>query len=258
MSAFQQVFWLFWYRYLSARIGNDPVIFLNYGYWSPEGETLPLDPGDEEDRPAIQLYHHVASGADLTDKNVLEVSCGHGGGASFVKRYHRPRTYTAIDQNPKAIEYNRRMHSALGIDFRVDDAQTLHFPDDHFDAVINIEASHCYPRQDAFFNSAHRVLRNGGHLLFADHRSRAETLQLDRDIASAGFRVGSRTDITSHVLDSLKRSSARYRALVHKIVPKVLHRRTETFAGVEGSRLHNDFANRERIYLSYCLVKDAD
>jgi hypothetical protein len=94
------------------------VTFLNYGYWPPEGETLTLKPEDESNRPAIQLYHHVASGWDLADKNVLEVSCGHGGGASFVKRYHKPASYTAIDQNPKAIDFNRKTHGSLDIDFR--------------------------------------------------------------------------------------------------------------------------------------------
>ncbi|HJS19529.1 MAG TPA: hypothetical protein VJ785_12340 [Anaerolineales bacterium] len=90
MPSFKQTFWKVWYQYITNRIGNDPVTFLNYGYWPPEGETLSLQTEDESNRPAIQLYHHVASGAYLMDKDVLEVSCGHGGGASFVKRYHLP------------------------------------------------------------------------------------------------------------------------------------------------------------------------
>jgi ubiquinone/menaquinone biosynthesis C-methylase UbiE len=256
MPAFKQIFWKIWYQYLSARIGSDPVTFLNYGYWPPEGETITLHPEDESNRPAIQLYHHVASGADLADKNVLEVSCGHGGGASFIKRYHKPKAYTAIDQNPKAIEYNRKTHGALGIDFRTGDAQALDFPDDHFDAVVNVEASHCYPRQDAFFQSVHRILRKGGHFLYADFRTPTDLSQLNNDIASAGFKVKSQTDITDHVLTALKRTSERYRTLVHKFAPKILHPAMETFAAVEGSGVFNSFVNRERIYYSYCLVKE--
>ena len=258
MPSFKQTFWKIWYQYLSGRIGSDPVTFLNYGYWPPEGETLELEPRDEVNRPAIQLYHHVAGGWDLAGKDVLEVSCGHGGGASFVKRYHQPKTYTAVDQNPKAIEYNRKTHSALGIDFRVGDAQALDFPAGHFDAVINVEASHCYPRQDAFFKSVQRVLRSGGHLLYADFRKPAEAPQLDRDIADAGFRVKSKTDITTHVLSALKRTSERYRQLVHGFTPKILHPLMESFAAVEGSGIYNSFVNRERIYFSYCLIKDID
>lgn len=258
MPPFKQIFWKIWYQYLSKRIGSDSVTFLNYGYWPPEGGTVELEPQDESNRPAIQLYHHVASGWDLAGKNVLEVSCGHGGGASFVKRYHRPKTYTAIDQNPGAIEYNRKTHGEVGIDFRVGDAQALDFPDGHFDAVLNVEASHCYPRQDAFFRSAHRVLRKEGHLLYADFRPPADVPRLDKDMTEAGFQVKSKTDITSHVLSSLKRSSERYRKLVHGLTPRILHPMMETFAAIEGSGVYKSFVDRERIYFSYCLVKTAD
>lgn len=255
MPSFKQTFWKIWYQYLSGRIGSDSITFLNYGYWPPEGETVSLQPEDEPNRPAIQLYHHVATGAELADKNVLEVSCGHGGGASFIKRYHRPKTYTAVDQNPKAIEYNRKTHSALGIDFRTGDAQALDFPENIFDAVINVEASHCYPRQEQFFRSAYRVLRKGGHLLYADFRTHETTHQLDSDIAIAGFHIKSKSDITDHVLSALKRTSDSYRKLVHKFAPKILHPAMETFAAVEGSGVFNSFVNRERIYYSYCLEK---
>ena len=255
MPSFKQTFWKIWYQYLSGRIGSDPVTFLNYGYWPPEGEKLTLQSEDESNRPAIQLYHHVASGAALADKNILEVSCGHGGGASFIKRYHKPNTYTAIDQNPKAIEYNRKTHVDLGIDFRVGDAQALDFPENHFDVVINIEASHCYPCQAAFFKSVYRVLRNGGHLLYADFRPPVDAPQLDQDITAAGFKIKSKTDITAHVLNSLKLTSKRYRDLIHKFAPKILHPTMESFAAVEGSGIYNSFVNRERVYFSYCLFK---
>ena len=258
MPSFKQTFWKLWYNYLSRRIGNDPVTFLNYGYWPPEGETISLMPDDEPNRPAIQLYHHVASGTELVNKSILEVSCGHGGGASFVKRYHKPKNYTAIDQNQKAIEYNRETHSALNIDFRTGDAQVLDFPENHFDAVLNVEASHCYPRQDAFFKSVYRVLREGGHLLYADFRTPETAPHLDKDIANAGFKVKSKTDITEHVLSSLRRTSERYRNLVHGFTPKFLHPVMETFAAVEGSGVFNSFVNRERIYYSYVLVKVTD
>src|SRR5687768_5309434 len=159
MPSFKQTFWKIWYQYLSGRIGDDPVTFLNYGYWPPEGETLPLKPEDETNRPAIQLYHHVASGWDLAGKDVLEVSCGHGGGASFVKRYHKPASYTGIDQIPGAIAYCRKTHSDLAIDFPTGRAHALEFPASHFDAVLIVEALHCYPPQDSFFQSVQRVLR---------------------------------------------------------------------------------------------------
>jgi ubiquinone/menaquinone biosynthesis C-methylase UbiE len=255
MPSFQQTFWKIWYQYISARIGNDPVTFLNYGYIPSEGDTLKLKPEDEVNRPAIQLYHHVASGANLKDKDVLEVSCGHGGGASFIKRYHHPKTYTGIDQNPKAIERNQKTHKDLSIDFRVGDAQDLDFPENHFDAVINVEASHCYPRQDSFFKSVYRVLRSEGNLLYADFRSPTDSIQLEKDINEAGFQIKSKTNITPDVVRALQKTSDRYRSLAHKLAPKFLHNTMEMFAAVEGTSIYNSFVNGERIYWNYQLVK---
>ena len=41
---------------------------------------------DEPSRFAIQLYHRTATQVDLSGKRVLEVGCGHGGGASYIER----------------------------------------------------------------------------------------------------------------------------------------------------------------------------
>jgi ubiquinone/menaquinone biosynthesis C-methylase UbiE len=255
MPSFKQTFWKIWYQYLSNRIGDDPVTFLNYGYWPPEGEALPLQPEDESNRPAIQLYHHVAGGWDLAGRNVLEVSCGHGGGASFVKRYHKPASYTGIDQNPGAIAFCRKTHDGLGIDFRIGDAQALEFPENHFDAVLNVEASHCYPRQDAFFQSVAHVLKPNGRMLYADFRPPAEVDQLEQDISRAGLKVESKTQINEHVIRALQRTSEKYRNLVHRFTPRILHRVMEAFAGVQGSGIYESFVSGERKYLSYRLVK---
>jgi len=56
----------------------------------------------------------------------------------------------------------------------------------------------------------------------------------------------------------LKRTSKRYRDLVHKFAPKIFHPVMETFAAVEGSGVYNSFVNRERIYYSYCPAKAMD
>ena len=52
------------------------------------------------------------------------------------------------------------------------DAQNLPFPDESFDAVINVEASHIYPNFERFLGEVARVLRPGGHFLYADFRNR--------------------------------------------------------------------------------------
>ena len=56
--------------------------------------------------------------------------------------------------------------SSLGFGNAID----LPFSDSSFDAVISIEASHRYPSFETFLREVRRVLRPGGHFMFADMR----------------------------------------------------------------------------------------
>lgn len=107
--------------------------------------ALPLSESDEPNRYCIQLYHQTASQVDLTGKEVLEVSCGAGGGASYIARNLGPASYTGLDLNPASIDLCRAKHRLPGLQFVQGDAQNLPFPDESFDAVVNVEASHQYP-----------------------------------------------------------------------------------------------------------------
>ena len=101
---------------------------------------------------------------------MLEVSCGHGGGASYLVRTFRPALYTGMELNQSAVEFCRRRHILPGLDFVHGDAQDMPFPDQAFDVVVNIEASHIYLDCQKFFGEVARVLRQGGHFLYADVR----------------------------------------------------------------------------------------
>lgn len=69
--------------------------------------ALPLEASDEPDRFCIQLYHPTATQADLSGKRVLEVGCGHGGGASYLARTLHPASYTGLDVNATGITFCR-------------------------------------------------------------------------------------------------------------------------------------------------------
>ena len=77
------------YSTISVILKNEDSAFLNYGYVPLDSDTptLTLDSQDEADRFSIQLYSHVAGRRDLRGKDVLEIGCGRGGGASFMARY---------------------------------------------------------------------------------------------------------------------------------------------------------------------------
>ena len=154
-----------------TRMSGDDLVFLNWGYEEDPPMALPLAASDEPNRFPIQLYHRMATQADLTGKRVLEVSCGHGGGASYLMRTLRPASYTGLDLNAAGIDFCRNRHHLPDLDFVHGDAENLPFPDQSFDAVINVEvrrtSTPSFPR---FLAEVARVLRPGGHFLYADSR----------------------------------------------------------------------------------------
>jgi len=78
------------YRIQTHLVAAEDVVFLNIGYEEDPPMALPLAESDEPNRFHIQLYHRIATQADLGGKRVLEVGCGHGGGASYLSRTLRP------------------------------------------------------------------------------------------------------------------------------------------------------------------------
>ena len=126
-------------------LGGDDWLFFNYGYEEDPPMGIPLDAADEPHRYFIQLYHRTATQVDLSGKRVLECSCGHGGGASYLVRTQHPASYTGLDLNPAGIEFAKNRHHLPNLDFVEGNAQALPFADESFDALVNVEASHLYP-----------------------------------------------------------------------------------------------------------------
>ena len=156
---------------LATRLMGD-LVFLDWAYKEDPPIALPLETSDERNRSHINLYHRTATQADISGKRVLEVSCGHGGGASYLVRTLRPASYTGLDLNPNGIAFCRKTHNLPGLDFVHGNAENLPFDDQSFDAVINVEASHLYPRFPRFLEEVVRVLSPGGHFLYTDVRPR--------------------------------------------------------------------------------------
>ncbi|MEO6786347.1 MAG: class I SAM-dependent methyltransferase, partial [Chthoniobacteraceae bacterium] len=119
----RKAIWRMWYPYLTRKLRGDGVLFLNYAFESEPPAGLPLAPEDEPDRACIQLYHHVASQVELRGEEVLEVSCGHGGGASWITRTMQPAGYTGLDLNPAGVRFCQQRHPVPGLKFVQGDAQ---------------------------------------------------------------------------------------------------------------------------------------
>ena len=115
----------YFYPHVTRRLGADDVLFFNYGYEQDPPMALPLEASDEPNRYCSQLYHRTATQVGLSGKRVLEVSCGHGGGASYLMRTLHPASYTGLDLNPAGIAFCRKRHNLDGLDFVRGDAENL-------------------------------------------------------------------------------------------------------------------------------------
>jgi SAM-dependent methyltransferase len=251
----RKAIWQLWYPFLTRRLRGEEVLFLNYAFETDPPVGLKLEPDDEPNRACIQLYHHVASQVDLRGKVVLEVSCGHGGGASWLKRTMQPASYTGLDLNPTGIAFCTQRHRVPGLRFKQGDAQRLPFEDSSLDAVINVEASHCYPDFSGFLAEVARVLKPGGHFLYADFRFSDGFAEWESAIAQAPLHTVQTRDIRDEVLRGMEVNAARSEALICQRLPRFLHSLGRDFAGIPGSRVHEALRSGELSYRSWCFRK---
>lgn len=251
----------FLYRYLATKMPSESaLLFMNYGF-APQSDVqarpMSLHPDDQPYRYHIQLYQRVVGEIDLRDKDVLEVGCGRGGGANYLKRYLKPRAVAGVDFAKHNIELCNARWSMGGMTFQRDDAEALSFPDGSFDAVVNVESSHCYASIDRFFRQVRRVLRPGGHFLYADLRWAEDVPVWDEQIRRSGLTLVEQEDITDGVLRSLELDEERKLSALRTRFRSGSRafRRWAGWAGMRGSSVYNAFARRELIYRRAVLQK---
>jgi ubiquinone/menaquinone biosynthesis C-methylase UbiE len=252
----RQKLWAWWYPFFTRRVRAQGIDFLNYAFEAEDAAALPLSAADEPNRPNVQLYEHVRGDIALTGLRVLEVSCGHGGGASYFARTYRPAEYVGLDLNPEGIRHCQTRHQVEGLRFQMGDAQRLPFADASFDVVLNVEASHCYPDFPGFLDEVARVLKSGGRFGHADLRYRSG---VDEWVVALAKHPRLRLDemrlINPEVVRGLELNTPRYEAMVKQALPRFLHKLALDFAGVKGSRLHRDAVSGEMSYRSFRLTR---
>jgi len=192
---------------------------INYGYAPDGGELLKLSPAQENERLPIQLYHLVASGADLRNKDVLEISSGRGGGANFVAGHHRPRSYCGLDVAASAVGFCKRHHRQPGLTFIRGDAMELPLAPASMDAVLSVEASHNYTDRAHVFRQIFTILRPGGHFLYTDVLTHSLYLRAVGFLKDAGFEILKDEIISPQVLVSMEKENERKLSMIKRIVP---------------------------------------
>jgi len=254
----KRLLWRAWYQFLAARYPNPRWTFMNYGYRAPGATAaqtpLPLDSADEDNRSCIQLYDLVARRAPVAGRELLEVGCGRGGGADYVARKLDPRRVVAVDLSPRAVALCRRRFAHPRLSFEVGDAERLPFPPASFDVVLNIESSHCYGRFDAFLGEVRRVLRPGGHFLYADFRPSDEVDGWRASLLAAGFAIRAEHDLRPGVVAALDADDGEKRDLITRVIDRPLAGIFGEFAALQGSELNAALRRGDFGYRAFVLT----
>ncbi|MCC3430506.1 MAG: methyltransferase domain-containing protein [Microcoleus sp. PH2017_04_SCI_O_A] len=103
---------------------------------------------------------------------VLDVGCGIGGSSRILAQDYK-FAVTGITISPQQVKRAQELTSPdLDLQFRVDDAMALSFPDASFDVVWSIEAGPHMPDKAVFAKELMRVVKPGGVLVVADWNQR--------------------------------------------------------------------------------------
>jgi len=249
--------WMFrtWYWFVNNIDKNAEVLFMNYGYSSPDLKVT-LGPADEPNRYSVQLYHLLGSAVDLRNRAIAEIGCGRGGGLSYVARTFSPATALGVDLDKNAVGFCVKHYTTAGLSFAQGDAQNLPFLNDNsFDAILNVESSHRYPRMDLFLKEVCRLLRPGGYFLYTDFRYDHEIAGLRQRLVDSGMSVLKEVMITDNVVEALAADDPRRRMLIDKLAPRFIRKVALNFAGTVGSATYTQFATHKYEYYFYLMQK---
>jgi len=232
--------------------------FMNYGYaFDNEAYNPVMEAEDEAERYCAQLYHVVASQTDLSGKRLLDVGSGRGGGASHVHRYLKPAETVGMDLASSAVALCERLFAGIdGLSYQHGDSMDMPFENDSFDAVMNVESSHCYPDLGKFLSEVHRVLKPGGSFLYTDFTPSGSDgpEELAKSLAAlktAGFEAVTSMNITRNVVRGLELDEERRTSEIRKNFPVGTRRFARHWAGTTDSWIYEDFKNGSREYVVF-------
>lgn len=254
----ERVYWRVWYDFLSWYSEKAGAAFhcMNWGY-AEDGLDLSEAGGE---RFPLQLYHVLAEDIPLEDKAIVDVSCGRGGGLTYLHDAFEPAAAIGMDFTPGNVAIAERAFSeerdTLG--FEVGNAENTGLNDDSVGAVISVEASHCYGSRERFVEEAWRVLEPGGHLLWTDFAPTDDLPQFRRWVEQQGFEWVVDRDITDNVLEAMALDADRRLALIDEHSHPLLRPIMRNFAAAdEDCDTQQRFQNGSYRYFMFKLRKPA-
>jgi ubiquinone/menaquinone biosynthesis C-methylase UbiE len=244
------------YEILAKRIPAEDWQFMNYGYVPNEDEpavSLPDDP--KVQKYPMQMYHYLASKAEIKGKSVLEVGSGRGGGAKYVAGSFQPASYTGMDIAQSAVDLSNRIHLLPNLRFIQGSAENIPLADNSVDVVLNVESCHAYGSVDNFLSEVKRVLKPGGYLLLVDFRDLKNMDLLREQLRNSGMDVLQEEDIAPNVVKAMEAEDHVKKERIKKLFPPRWQELFGEFAGVVGSRIHTNLKNKARFYNRFVVRK---
>ena len=254
-----------WFKRLNAKVTYEllakkiPVAewqFMNYGY-APNVDEKPLDlPNDPKiQRYPTQMYHFLASKADLANKDVLEVGSGRGGGAKHVASTFNPASYIGMDLAQSAVDLANSIHHVPNLKFIQGSAESIPLADNSIDVILNVESCHSYGSVDKFLSEVKRVLKPGGYLLLVDFRGDHKMNSFRDQIHRTGMDVLQEESITKNVIQSIEEEDDTKRERIRTLIPEKWQKLFSEFAGTVDSRFYRTLKSGEREYYRFVLRK---
>lgn len=246
-------FMKFWYWYINRRDKNSEITFLNYGF--SNHDKLDLEEKDEFNRYPIQLYNYITSYQNIEGLEILEVGSGRGGGAGYITRRYKPKSYIGIDLNKRSIEFCNRYYLHKDLSFTHGDALNIPFENNKFDVVINIESSHRYTNMDKFLIEVHRVLKKKGFFFFADFRDNYLVDRLHSQFNNSNMEIIKMEIITRWIVKALELDHERKKNLIKYYSPLIFRPIAKDFSALKGSKTYRWFDIGRLEYLYYTMQK---
>lgn len=182
----REPFWRAVYEILYFLIPFDEYTMSNFGFAYLNGTGILLDDLREDfEVYKYQLYHYVVilSGGikTLSEKNILEIGSGRGGGLNFIRDQLRPKSATGVDFSLQAVTFANEHFCTQrqpNLKFVQGNACALEAVCGaaQYDVAISIESGNCYSDVQRFVDGVARALNKNGILLYADYVHSAEDL----------------------------------------------------------------------------------
>ncbi len=123
-----------------------------------------------------QTLNKVDLGASL---NVLEIGCGAGFSAEYLKGYYN--SYIGIDHSENLIDFAISYHKYNNVSFYASDYHNF-YTDKKFDIIFMIGVLHHMADRDKVIIKSYNLLRNGGHLVINEPHPSNPIISLIRNV----------------------------------------------------------------------------